>query len=503
MQTASEEQTPGARGPGFVARWSRRTLLVLLTLAVAVPATIMIVFAVQARLRIPDLSAWHRISLENEYRVDDADATTFREYLQLEELLFAEMKARILDDSTVADRFSLGRYNPSSFVSALAARTPGNRSFELVPDTVRGGVLLVHGLTDAPYWMRVVADTYRAQGFHVVVLRLPGHGTIPASLAEVDWRDWYGAVELAVRHVAERAGPGRPLHVGGFSTGGAVTTLYSLRALADSSLPRPTQLVLFSPAIGIPRSAMLTRMLSTLAFIPYFEKARWLDVYPEYDPYKYKSFPVNAAKQIYLVTREVHRTVQERLDAGGLAGMPRVLAFQSLVDATVSAHEVYLGLFRHLQPPGHELVVFDINRAERLQDLIQPRLRADLERIRAATSLPFRLTLIGNRDGSSQDVVAHVRDAGQEAVTVNELGLQWPTGVLSLGHGATPLPADDPYYGLFPPADANPRYPLGALDVRGESGTLVVSLGDLVRMRSNPFFQVVRDRIVEATAATP
>jgi hypothetical protein len=37
--------------------------------------------------------------------------------------------------------------------------------------------------------------------------------------------------------------------------------------------------------------------------------------------------------------------------------------------------------------------------------------------------------------------------------------------------------------------------------VRGEAGTLVVSLGNLARLRSNPFFAVIRDRIVGAIAA--
>jgi hypothetical protein len=36
--------------------------------------------------------------------------------------------------------------------------------------------------------------------------------------------------------------------------------------------------------------------------------------------------------------------------------------------------------------------------------------------------------------------------------------------------------------------------------VRGESGALVLSLGAFSRLRSNPFFDVVRSKIVETLA---
>jgi alpha-beta hydrolase superfamily lysophospholipase len=104
--------------------------------------------------------------------------------------------------------------------------------------------------------------------------------------------DWYAAVELAARHAAQRAGPGHPFYAGGFSTGAALTTLYSVRSLGDASLPKPARLVLISPAIGISKAAGLTKILAGLSFAPYFEKSSWIDVLPEYDPYKYNSFPV-------------------------------------------------------------------------------------------------------------------------------------------------------------------------------------------------------------------
>ena len=66
---------------------------------------------------------------------------------------------------------------------------------------------------------------------------------------------------------------------------------------------------------------------------------------------------------------------------------------------------------------------------------------------------------------------------------------------------ALPYPEDDPIYGLTPKNTGALAYPLGALTVRGEGGTLVVPLGNLARLRSNPFFSVIRDRIVAAIEA--
>jgi esterase/lipase len=346
--------------------------------------------------------------------------------------------------------------------------------------------------------MRALAETFHAQGYDVVVLRMPGHGTIPSMLRDVAWADWYAAVVLAAREAARRAGPDHPFLAGGHSTGAALLTLYSVRSLEDPSLPRPKRLYLMSPAIGISELAVLTNVLSSLSFIPGLEKSEWLDVLPEYDPYKYNSFPVNAANQIYRVTRELRAALDDAVTAGRLDGMPRVIVFHSLVDATVTTTEVVQGLLGRLPPRGHELVVFDVNRHEALQGLIAPAPIEYLERIRQATDLPFGITLVGNREATSLEVAAYVRPAGESEVTIEPLPLSWPAGVFSLGHVAIPFPPDDPVYGLAPAVDpGRPRFALGAFSARGESGALTVPLGMLARLRSNPFFDVIRSKVAQ------
>jgi hypothetical protein len=74
--------------------------------------------------------------------------------------------------------------------------------------------------------------------------------------------------------------------------------------------------------------------------------------------------------------------------------------------------------------------------------------------------------------------------------------------VVSVGHVSLPFPPDDPVYGLDPkPGEGDPPvYPLGSLAVRGESGALLVPLAAFSRLRSNPFFDVIR-ATVERTLA--
>src|SRR5262249_58707801 len=127
---------------------------------------------------LPDLQPWHRIELAREFHAGRGEAPkTFTEYLTLEDRLFEELRARVVDNPAVASRDAVSRYNPNSIPAHLALDERYNRSYELAPSQVRGAVLLVHGLTDSPYSMRSLAELFFARGFYVLVLRLPGHGT--------------------------------------------------------------------------------------------------------------------------------------------------------------------------------------------------------------------------------------------------------------------------------------------------------------------------------------
>ena len=147
--------------------------------------------------------------------------------------------------------------------------TDWNRSYILEPaGEPVGAVVLLHGLTDSPYSLRHVARRYRDHGFVAVAIRLPAHGTVPAALAEVDWEDWSAATRLAVREARRRAGGARPLHVVGFSNGGALAMKYALDALEDKRLARPDRIVLISPMIGITAFARFAGVVRLAGDLP-------------------------------------------------------------------------------------------------------------------------------------------------------------------------------------------------------------------------------------------
>ena len=168
-----------------LAKWSVRVLALL----AAVLATIVLGYSIQTRVAHPELSAWHRLRLREEFHAGRADVRTFEDYRRLEDRLFAELRSRLLDDPKAIDPFALGRYHPGSVPAQLALDTRYNRSYELAPAEPKGSVLLVHGLSDSPYSMRALAETFFEQGYYVLVLRMPGHGTVPTGLLDVDWHD--------------------------------------------------------------------------------------------------------------------------------------------------------------------------------------------------------------------------------------------------------------------------------------------------------------------------
>ena len=95
-----------------------------------------------------------------------------------------------------------------------------------------GRAVLLHGLTDSPYSLRHIARALsRARLSSRSRSRLPAHGTVPGALTEVEWEDWLGGdAARGARGAPARAGAGMPLHIVGFSNGGALAMKYALDA---------------------------------------------------------------------------------------------------------------------------------------------------------------------------------------------------------------------------------------------------------------------------------
>ena len=247
--------------------------------------------------------------------------------------------------------------------------------------------------------------------------------------------------------------------------------------------------------IGVAPFAWMARVISLLGPIPYFEKARWLDVMPEYNPFKYNSFPANAALQSWRLTTDVQAQILRLGKAGRLKDLPPVLAFQSLVDATVSTAAVVHALFDQLDGNGSELVLFDINRLSGMEPFIDPAAATILSRLTDASPRRYGRALVTNADRDSLEVVERSIRPDRTEIVTRPLGLAWPPEMFSLAHIALPFTVDDDVYGRNPRPSSFDVVRLGTLSPRGERAVLTVPLDTLMRVSCNPFFPYLAARL--------
>ena len=293
------------------------------------------------------------------------------------------MRKEVTQKLEPEDRIDANRYYEGSPIYPPKFKYDWNRSYIMEPaGAPRGAVVLLHGLTDSPYSLRHIARRYRDDGYVAIAIRLPGHGSVPAGLSAVHWEDWSEATRLAVREARRRIGPSLPLHMIGFSNGGALAMKYALDALGDKSLSRPDRIMLISPMIGITSLARFAGVFGWPAIFPAFARAAWLGVVPEFNPFKYNSFPVNAARQSSLTARILQQQIARYAGEGRLGELPPILTFQSVVDFTVSTRAIVNALYVHLPANGSELVLFDLNRNAKFG----PLLRASTDNILVASA---------------------------------------------------------------------------------------------------------------------
>ena len=442
----------------------------------------------------PEPEPWHTAELSEEFSADKVDeVSSFDAYLQLEDRLFLQLESHVYALTGSGPEQALNRYSTGSAADPRNNQPNWNRSIELNSEQPIGGVLLLHGMSDSPYSLRTLAETLHTQGYQVLALRLPGHGTAPSGLTSVSWQDMAAAVRLAMKHLASRVGE-KPIHIIGYSTGAPLALNFALDAERGDVAPVPASLVLISPAIGVSPAAALASWKRRLSLFPGLGSLAWLSIEPEFDPYKYNSFATNAGEQVHRLTR----TVAARIAAlAGARPLPPILVLKSTVDATVSTSAVIDRLLKLLGPNRHELVLFDINR----RALTSPLLVSDpgplTNRLLVDGSLPFSLTLVANESPDSAAVSARYKKPFSATTwRVEQLHQSWPRGVLSLSHVALPFSPEDPLYGRRPPKDKSQLY-LGQLPLQGERGLLRISSDWLLRLRSNPFYDYLERRTVD------
>ncbi len=81
--------------------------------------------------------------------------------------------------------------------------------------------------------MRHLAEFFLENGFRVMAVLLPGHGTQPGDLLEVTWQEWAKTVAYGAYKLAEEVDE---VYLAGYSTGATLSVYQSLR---DKPSARP------------------------------------------------------------------------------------------------------------------------------------------------------------------------------------------------------------------------------------------------------------------------
>lgn len=240
-------------------------------------------------------------------------------------------------------------------------RADGNSPFEMVPDEggypignrkqYLRGVLLIHGLTDSPYFMRYLSAFFRKNGFRVMAILLPGHGSCPGDLLDVRWQEWAETVAYGVDCLSAEADE---VYLAGLSLGGALSISHSLQD------ERVRGLFLFAPALRISPWAAWANLHKLYSWL--YPAAKWVDIMPDENLYKYESFPKNAAYQMYALTRHLRTKLKNQE-----CRIPIFIA-ASADDKTADIAAI-LEFMGHSSNPYNRLVYYTRNPSETLRGL--------------------------------------------------------------------------------------------------------------------------------------
>ena len=472
-------------------RWLSRLTWAIL----GVVFTGLVIHALQART-LPDLAFWHQQDFAEAVvpELADLDEASWQDYLDHEARIFDALASAVQTEG--AGLPSWHRYNAERYQEGRRALERWNRSSLLTPPEASGAALLVHGLSDSPYSMHAFSDALYRSNFEVLNLRAPGHGTVPGALDAVSSADFRAAYALGVRTLAQSLPEDKPLVLVGYSNGSSLAVDYAVTALASAGeLRKPDLLILVSPAMRVSRLAELAWVQKWMAELPGLEKLNWTDILPEYDPFKYNSFPLTAAQQIHHLTSTMQAKLK-KISPEQLADFPPVLAFQSVVDATIPPSNIVTGLLSSLSTSPFELVLFDINRSSAVLPMLRGEGDETLWAYAASNeSRAIDLTVVTNSSADERTAVARRRAPQAAGWEIEQLSAVWPDDVYSLSHVALPFSADDPFYGVH---KSGWLVQPGQVQARGERGLFAIPMDLLARQRYNPFFDYLEQRVLAA-----
>jgi carboxylesterase len=163
------------------------------------------------------------------------------------------------------------------------------------------GCLMIHGFTSAPPDLRPMGEYLAGQGLTVLGVRLPGHGTTPAELAQTRWPDWAGE---ALRGLGELQARCRQVFVAGFSMGGVLALYLAERYALAGVIAMAAALRVSNRLLRL--APLASRFVREIRKAP-LEKSDWVDRQAASTHWSYWVYPLPAVVELLKLQAETRR----------------------------------------------------------------------------------------------------------------------------------------------------------------------------------------------------
>jgi esterase/lipase len=168
----------------------------------------------------------------------------------------------------------------------------------------RNSIVLVHGLTDSPYFMKDIGEYFCSKmGFDVYIPLLRAHGLKkPEDMKDASLIEWQKDVRFAVNAAKESGGK---VSIGGLSTGG---TLGVEMALTDEQSINGG-VFLFSAALGLASHTgnlaeiFLRTPLSNI--FDHIDQSSLINDSPSGNPFRYSKMDIGGARELSKLIKEL------------------------------------------------------------------------------------------------------------------------------------------------------------------------------------------------------
>jgi pimeloyl-ACP methyl ester carboxylesterase len=224
-------------------------------------------------------------------------------------------------------------YKEFPYFSDQAIR-PGCHPRKLVhTHSTEKAIVLVHGLTDSPFYVAAIAEHFHTSlGYNVYLPLLQCHGLKdPLGMAGVSLGQWKKNVGFAIRSATENADR---VCLGGFSTGGALSFYFGC---TDPEITG--ELYLFSAALGLfgGRFGFLGRVSEFLLLLPFIQfldsKRPLAGIYP----YRYDRVPLISARELSRLILEIDELLKLGCDT---IRSKRIFAAWSECDRVINVKKI-------------------------------------------------------------------------------------------------------------------------------------------------------------------